>query len=49
MVPLTYAARLLRAPWLRGGWDTTATAVMAGILVGALVLIWWRVRSWDAT
>jgi ABC-2 type transport system permease protein len=49
VVPLTYAAQLLRAPWLRGGWDTTPTVVMAGIVVGALALIWWRVRSWDAT
>lgn len=47
VVPLTYAARLLRAPWLRGGWDTTAAAVVVGLAAAAVALTWWRLRSQD--
>lgn len=45
LTPLTYAARLLRAPWLGAPWDLTATAVMAGLLLGSAALTSWRLRS----
>jgi len=45
LTPLTYAARLLRAPWLGASWDLTATAVMAGLLVGSALLARWRLHS----
>jgi ABC-2 type transport system permease protein len=45
LVPLTYAARLLRGPWLDMGWDWPAAAVMAGMLVVASALAWWRLRQ----
>jgi ABC-2 type transport system permease protein len=45
LTPLTYAARLLRAPWLGAAWDLTATAVMAGLLIGSAALTSWRLRS----
>lgn len=45
LTPLTYAARLLRAPWLGASWDVTATAVMAGMLVVSAALTSWRLRS----
>jgi ABC-2 type transport system permease protein len=45
LTPLTYAARLLRAPWLGAPWDVTATAVMAGLLIGSAALTSWRLRS----
>jgi ABC-2 type transport system permease protein len=47
-VPLTYAARVLRGPWLGLGWDTGAVAIMAGLLAASLALIWWRLRSIEA-
>jgi ABC-2 type transport system permease protein len=43
-MPLTYAARLLRGPWLGTGVDWDAAAVMAGLLVVSAALTWWRVR-----
>jgi ABC-2 type transport system permease protein len=45
LTPLTYAARLLRAPWLGASWDLTATAVMAGLLVVSAALTSWRLRA----
>jgi ABC-2 type transport system permease protein len=44
-VPLTYAARLLRGPWLGEGWDLDAAAVMAGLLVVSAALTTWRLSS----
>jgi ABC-2 type transport system permease protein len=44
-VPLTYAARLLRGPWLGDGIDGGAAAVVAGMLVVSAALTWWRVRA----
>lgn len=45
LTPLTYAGRLLRAPWLGADWDLTATGVMAGLLLGSAGLTAWRLRS----
>jgi ABC-2 type transport system permease protein len=45
LTPLTYAARLLRAPWLGAAWDLTATAVMVGLLLGSAALTSWRLRT----
>jgi ABC-2 type transport system permease protein len=45
LTPLTYAARLLRAPWLGTSWDVTATVVMAGMLIVSAALTAWRLRS----
>lgn len=47
-IPLTYAARVLRGPWLDLGWDGGAVAVMAAILLASLALTWWRLRSVEA-
>ncbi len=44
-VPLTYAAAVLRGPWLDRAWDGGAVAVMAGMLVVCLALTWWRLRA----
>jgi ABC-2 type transport system permease protein len=44
LTPLTYAAALLRAPWLGDAWDTTATLVLVGLLVGSTALTSWRLR-----
>lgn len=40
-IPVTYAARLLRDPWLGRGWDAGATVVMLGLLVVSLALTGW--------
>jgi ABC-2 type transport system permease protein len=45
VVPLTYAARVLREPWLGEGWDLTAAAVMAGLLVVSAALTAWRLAT----
>lgn len=45
LTPLTYAARLLRAPWLGASWEVTATAVMAGMAVVSVALTSWRLRA----
>jgi ABC-2 type transport system permease protein len=45
LTPLTYAASLIRAPWLGASWDMTATAVMTGLFVGSAALTSWRLRS----
>jgi ABC-2 type transport system permease protein len=45
LLPLTYAAQAVRAPWLTGGWDHSAAAMMLGLLAGALALTAWRVRA----
>lgn len=45
LLPVTYAGDLLRGPWLDRGWDLTALAVMAGVLVVSLALAAWRVRA----
>jgi ABC-2 type transport system permease protein len=47
-VPLTYASRVLRGPWLDRGWDGTAIAVMSAILAVSLALTWWRLRVTEA-
>jgi len=44
-VPVTYAGRLLRDPWMDRGWDLGATAVMTGLLIACLVLTVWRLRA----
>jgi ABC-2 type transport system permease protein len=44
VVPLTYAARVIRGPWLGLGWDGGAVAVMLGLLVVASALTVWRFR-----
>lgn len=44
-VPVTYAGRVLREPWLRGGWALGASAVLAGVLVVSLALTAWRIRT----
>lgn len=43
-IPLTYAGRVIRGPWLGLGWDEGAVAVMAGLLVISGGLAWWRFR-----
>ncbi|HEX3002726.1 MAG TPA: ABC transporter permease [Angustibacter sp.] len=40
-VPVTYAARLLRDPWLGRPWDVGAVAVVTGILLASLLLTGW--------
>ncbi len=45
LTPLTYAARLLRAPWLGEAWDLTATTVMVGLLLTSTTLTTWRLRA----
>lgn len=45
LVPLTYAARVLRGPWLDLGWDLPAVVVMAVMLVVSGGLTWWRFRQ----
>lgn len=47
-VPVTYAAQLLRDPWLDLGWHATPALVMAGLLVVSLLLTAWRLRADDA-
>ena len=47
-VPVTYAARLLRSPWLDGSWDGTATLVMLGLLLVCLGLTAWRIAREDS-
>jgi ABC-2 type transport system permease protein len=44
LIPLTYAARLLRDPWLGEPWDLPAAAAMAGLLVISVGLTAWRIR-----
>ena len=44
VVPLTYAARVIRGPWLGLGWDGGAVAVMIGVLAVASGLTVWRFR-----
>jgi ABC-2 type transport system permease protein len=44
-LPMTYAADLLREPWLGDGWDAIATAVMVGMIVLGLGLTAWRLRA----
>jgi ABC-2 type transport system permease protein len=48
VVPVTHAGRMLREPWLHGGWDLQATAVMVGVLLGCLALTAWRLRAEEA-
>jgi ABC-2 type transport system permease protein len=43
-LPLTYAARLLRGPWLGDNLDWGAAAVMGGVLAVSAALTWWRLR-----
>lgn len=44
-VPLTYAARALRAPWLGEPWDVGALGVIAGLLAVSVGLTAWRLRA----
>jgi ABC-2 type transport system permease protein len=44
-VPLTYAARLLRGPWLGQEWDLGAATVMLALLLVSAALTAWRLRS----
>jgi ABC-2 type transport system permease protein len=44
-IPLTYAGRLLRGPWLGQDWDLGAAAVMAGMLAAGVALTAWRLRA----
>jgi ABC-2 type transport system permease protein len=47
-VPVTYAAALLRSPWVDGGWDVGATVFVVGLLALSLSLTAWRIRRDDA-
>jgi ABC-2 type transport system permease protein len=47
-VPVTYAGRLLRGPWLDRGWDSAALGVMLVVLLASLALTAWRLRAEDA-
>ncbi len=38
-MPVTYAGRLLRGPWLEQGWDATSAAVTAGMLALSVALV----------
>lgn len=40
-IPLTYAARTMRSPWLDGSWDWTASVVVAAVLVLSALLAAW--------
>ncbi|HQR27447.1 MAG TPA: ABC transporter permease [Nocardioides sp.] len=42
LLPATYAAALVRAPWLHASWDWAATVVLTVMLVGSLSLAAWR-------
>jgi ABC-2 type transport system permease protein len=44
-VPLTYASRVLREPWLGAGWDLGAVAVLGGLLVVSAALTAWRLAT----
>jgi ABC-2 type transport system permease protein len=44
-VPLTYASRVLREPWLGAGWDLGAVAVLGGLLVVSAALTVWRLAT----
>jgi ABC-2 type transport system permease protein len=44
-LPLTYAASLLRGPWLGNDVDWTAATVMIGMLAVSAALTWWRLRT----
>lgn len=44
VVPLTYAARAIRGPWLGLGWDGGAATVMIVVLVVASAATVWRFR-----
>ena len=47
-VPVTYAARVLRGPWLDATWDWPATAVVVGLLAGCCIAAAWRSTVWRA-
>jgi ABC-2 type transport system permease protein len=47
-VPVTYAARVLRKPWLDASWDWPATAVVVGLLVVCCLAAAWRSSVWRA-
>lgn len=44
LLPLTYAARLLRGQWFARGWDGPSVAVLLGVLVLSLVVVRWRLH-----
>ena len=46
-LPVTYAARLLRGPWLGDGMDLGAAGVITGLLVASTLLTAWRLRTDD--
>jgi len=45
-IPLTYAARVMRAPWLDRSWDWSATAVVLALLAVSCVAAAWRSSAW---
>ncbi len=45
LLPITYAGRLLRGPWLARDADAAAAGVLTGLLVVSVVLIVWRLRG----
>lgn len=47
-LPVTYAGRLLRGPWLDRGWDVASVLVLVGLLVVSAVLTAWRLRRDEA-
>lgn len=44
LLPLTYAVRAVRDPWLGLGANVAALAILAGLLIGAAALGTWQVR-----
>jgi ABC-2 type transport system permease protein len=47
-LPLTYAANLLRGPWLGEDVDWTAATVMTAVLAASAALTWWRLQTASA-
>lgn len=43
VVPVTYAARMIRGPWTGRGWDGTGTLVIVGMLLASLLATVWLV------
>lgn len=43
-IPVTYAGRLLREPWVGRASDLPAAAVVAGLLVACLAVLGWQLR-----
>jgi hypothetical protein len=43
-MPVTYAGRLLREPWVGRAFDLGAVLVVLGLLVVCLAVLAWRLR-----